>query len=162
MRYFNPIGAHPSSKIGELPIGKPNNLVPFITQTAAAWQEKLLVFGNDYNTADGSCVRDFIHVLDLADSHVKALDYLWQKEKSAIFNVGTGKGHSVLELVKAFQKANKLPLNYEIVGRRDGDIAEIFADTTWANKELGWHAQYSIEEALKDAWEWQKQLKKPD
>lgn len=161
LRYFNPIGAHPSAKIGELPIGKPNNLVPFITQTAASWQEKLLVFGDDYNTEDGSCVRDFIHVMDLAQSHVKALDYLGEKEQSAVFNVGTGKGHSVLELVAAFEKANDMLLNYEVVGRREGDIAEIYADTTRANKELNWQSEHDIETALRDAWNWQKQLKKP-
>lgn len=161
LRYFNPIGAHPSAKIGELPIGKPNNLIPFMTQTAATWQEKLFVFGDDYDTPDGSCVRDFIHVLDLAQSHVKALDYLQEKEQSAIFNVGTGKGHSVLELVEAFQRVNNVSLNYEVVARREGDVSEIYADTTLANRELNWQSEYSIEVALRDAWNWQKKLKKP-
>lgn len=160
LRYFNPIGAHPSGKIGELPIGTPNNLVPFITQTAAGWQNKLLVFGNDYETRDGSCIRDFIHVMDLAHSHVKALEFLFNNKVSSVFNVGTGKGNSVLELVNSFEKVNNLKLNYEIAPRREGDIAEIYAETTKVNNDLDWKSIYTIDDALKDAWSWQKKLKK--
>lgn len=162
LRYFNPIGAHPSAKIGELPNGVPGNLVPFITQTAAGIREFLSVFGDDYNTPDGSAVRDYIDVNDLAAAHVSAVNRLVegkQKKNYEIFNVGTGRGVSVLELVKAFEKANNLKLNYKVVDRREGDIEKIWAETTFANEELGWKATRGLEETLKSAWEWEKQLR---
>lgn len=162
LRYFNPIGAHPSAKIGELPNGVPGNLVPFITQTAAGIREFLSVFGDDYNTPDGSAVRDYIDVNDLAAAHVSAVNRLVegkQKKNYEIFNVGTGRGVSVLELVKAFEKANNVKLNYKIVARREGDIEKIWAETTFANEELGWKSTRGLEETLKSAWEWEKQLR---
>ena len=161
LRYFNPIGAHPSAHIGELPIGIPNNLAPFITQTAIGIREQLSVFGNDYNTPDGSCIRDYIHVVDLAKAHVKAVQRLIEnknKEKFEMFNLGTGKGVSVLEMVKTFEKVAGLKLNYKIVGRRAGDTEQVWADTNYANNELGWKAESTLEETLKSAWEWEKSL----
>ena len=161
LRYFNPIGAHPSSLIGELPFGVPNNLVPFITQTAAGIRETLTVFGNDYNTNDGTCIRDYIHVVDLAKAHVKALNYLENISDAGffdIFNIGTGKGYSVLEVIRAFEKASGKKLNYKIGSRRKGDIEAIYANADKAERVLGWKAISSMEDALRDAWNWQKRL----
>lgn len=161
LRYFNPIGAHPSGKIGELPRGIPNNLVPFVTQTAAGIREKLTVFGDDYDTPDGSCVRDFIHVMDLADAHVKALSYLENKAPNFydVFNVGTGQGNTVLEVIHTFEEVNNLKLNYQIGPRRPGDVVKIWADTTKINQVLGWYPKYSLADSLRDSWNWQKNLK---
>jgi UDP-glucose 4-epimerase len=160
LRYFNPVGAHPSAKIGELPNGVPNNLVPFVTQTAAGLRDKLTVFGNDYDTSDGSCVRDFIHVMDLADAHVKALNYLGEQDANSydVFNVGTGHGNTVLEVVETFEKVNQITLNYEIGPKRPGDVVKIWADTKKINQILGWFPKYSLEDSLRDSWNWQKTL----
>ena len=160
LRYFNPVGAHPSGEIGELPLGVPNNLVPFITQTAAGWREKLTVFGVDYNTPDGSCVRDYIHVMDLADAHVKSLEYLFEQKNNFIdiFNVGTGRGNTVLEVIKTFEKVSGLSLNYELGPRRPGDIEKVWANTDKVNQVLGWNAKFSLEDSLRDSWNWQKRL----
>ena len=159
LRYFNPIGAHPSALIGELPLGIPNNLVPFITQTGAGWRKELTVFGDDYNTKDGTCVRDYIHVVDLAIAHVKALEWLSNTEKQlGIFNVGTGKGVSVMEAVKAFEQSSGITLNYRIGERRAGDIEKIWASNKKAEEELKWSAKYSLNEAMEHAWKWQKTL----
>ena len=160
LRYFNPIGAHPSIKIGELPLGIPQNLIPYVTQTAAGIREELSVFGDDYNTHDGTAIRDYIHVVDLAKAHIAALKrliYKTNKENFEFFNIGTGKGSSVLDVIKTFEKITKKPLNYKIVGRREGDITAAFADTTIANKELKWKTEKSLEEALEAAWKWQQQ-----
>lgn len=161
LRYFNPVGAHPSGKIGELPNGTPNNLIPYITQTAAGIREKITVFGDDYDTPDGSCIRDFIHVMDLADAHMKALDYLSQQEKDFydVFNVGTGNGNTVLEVINTFEKVNDLKLNYEIGPRRAGDVIKIWADTQKINSVLGWQPSYSLEDSMRDSWNWEKGLK---
>jgi len=162
LRYFNPIGAHPSALIGELPRGVPNNLVPFITQTAAGIREQLSVFGNDYNTPDGSCIRDYINVVDLAKAHVLAINRLISKTNDdayEYFNVGTGKGASVLEVIKTFESATGVKLNYKIVNRRAGDIEKIYADTTKANKVLGWKAEATLNETLLSAWNWEKNLR---
>ena len=162
LRYFNPIGAHTSAIIGELPLGIPANLVPFITQTAAGIREKLSIFGDDYDTPDGTCIRDYIHVVDLAKAHVHAIKRMIENKNKSnyeIFNIGTGKGLSVLELVNAFQEVNNVKVNYQIVGRRPGDITSVYADTSLANKELGWIAQSSIEETLKSAWKWEKKIR---
>ncbi|MEC8636394.1 MAG: UDP-glucose 4-epimerase GalE, partial [Bacteroidota bacterium] len=162
LRYFNPIGGHSSIEIGELPKGKPQNLVPFITQTAAGIHEKLNVFGDDYPTLDGTCVRDYIHVVDLAKAHVVGLKRMMADEQSEsfeVFNLGTGKGNSVLEVIKTFEKVSGVALTYEIVDRRPGDIVEAYADTTKANKILGWQAENDLEEALKTAWEWEKKIR---
>ena len=163
LRYFNPIGAHPSGHIGELPLGVPNNLVPYITQTAAGIREKLTIFGNDYDTVDGTCVRDYIHVMDLADAHVKALQFLADAPSSdnicEVFNVGTGQGNSVLELVKAFEKTNDIKLHYTYGDRRSGDIEQIYASVDKLNQQLGWKAKRNVEEGLRDAWNWQQKLK---
>ncbi|TFV94106.1 UDP-glucose 4-epimerase GalE [Algoriphagus kandeliae] len=160
LRYFNPIGAHPSGKIGELPSGVPNNLVPFVTQTAAGIREKLTVFGDDYYTPDGSCVRDFIHVMDLADAHVKALSFLENKNTNFydVFNVGTGNGNTVLEVIHTFEEVNDLKLNYEIGPRRPGDVVKIWADTTKINQVLGWYPKNSLADSLRDSWNWEKKL----
>ncbi len=161
LRYFNPVGAHESALIGELPKGVPSNLIPFITQTAAGIRDQLKVFGNDYDTPDGSAVRDYIHVVDLAKAHVAAISrQLGGKQKAAFefFNIGTGKGHTVLEVVKTFEAVNELELNYEIVARRPGDVEKIYADTTFANEELGWKAELGLEDMLQSAWNWQKSL----
>ncbi len=161
LRYFNPIGAHPTAHIGELPNGVPNNLVPFITQTAAGIRECLNVFGNDYNTPDGSCIRDFIYVVDLAKAHVKAIDRMLEKgDRWSVYNVGTGNGLSVLELVNAFIKATGVELNYKIAPRRPGDIGVCYANADKANKELGWVANTPIEDVLLSAWNWQVKLGK--
>lgn len=158
LRYFNPIGAHASGLIGELPIGVPQNLIPFVTQTAAGIRKELSVFGDDYPTPDGTAIRDYIHVVDLAKAHISALKRLMQGKNSSkmeFFNVGTGKGSSVLEVIKAFEKVSKTNLNYKIVGRREGDIISAYADTSLANKELEWKAELGLEEALASAWQWQ-------
>jgi len=159
LRYFNPVGAHKSAKIGELPIGKPNNLVPFITQTAAGLRDELSIFGNDYDTPDGTCIRDYIHVSDLANAHVKAIQYLQnQKEKISIFNLGTANGNSVSEVVNAFEKVTGEKLNYQYVDRREGDVPAIYADSSKANKLLNWSCKYSLEESMLSAWKWQQNL----
>ncbi|PIE49198.1 MAG: UDP-glucose 4-epimerase GalE [Flavobacteriales bacterium] len=161
LRYFNPIGAHDSAKIGELPIGVPQNLVPFVTQTAAGIRKELSVFGGDYPTPDGTAIRDYIYVVDLAKAHIVAMKRLLDKKNKTayeIFNIGTGKGSSVLEVLQAFEAATGRKLPYKIVDRRAGDIVEAYADTTKANKELGWKAQYSLKDALASAWKWQKSL----
>jgi UDP-glucose 4-epimerase len=163
LRYFNPIGAHPSAEIGELPTGVPNNLVPFITQTAAGIRKQLQVFGNDYNTPDGTCIRDYINVVDLAKAHVIAVKRMLEhKSKYNIetFNLGTGRGLSVLELVNTFQKVNGVKVPYRIVDRREGDIEKVWADPAFANKELGWTAQETVEETLRTAWKWELRLAK--
>lgn len=160
LRYFNPVGAHTSGLIGELPIGTPNNLVPFITQTAAGIRKYLTVFGNDYKTDDGTCIRDYIHVMDLANAHVKALNTMSETGKSITLNVGTGKGSSVLEAVQSFEKVNQLKLNYKIGPKRSGDIEQIYAATELAEKTLKWRAKYSLDDAMKDAWRWEKNLAK--
>ena len=161
LRYFNPIGAHESALIGELPVGKPNNLLPFITQTAADIHEKLVIFGKDYPTTDGTCVRDYIHVVDLAEAHVKAMDYLLSIEEGCheIVNVGTGKGTSVLELVRAFEKENNMELNYVFGPKRSGDVIEIYANVDYAFSLLGWRSSRSIKDAVRDAWKWEKSIR---
>ncbi len=161
LRYFNPIGAHPSALIGELPRGVPNNLVPFITQTAIGKRECLSIFGNDYPTPDGTCLRDYIDIVDLAKAHVCAVSRMIDgkmKENYEIFNIGTGRPLSVYELVTAFEKVNGLKLNYKYADRRPGDVVAIWADPTLANEELGWKAERSIEETLASAWAWEKHL----
>ena len=163
LRYFNPIGAHDSSKIGELPLGIPQNLVPFITQTAAGLRDQLSVFGDDYPTKDGSCIRDYIHVVDLAKAHVVALERLLKDRNSnqfETFNIGTGKGSSVLEVVHAFEKVTQQKLNYKIVNRREGDVISVYADTKKANDVLGWKAEKSMEESLLSSWNWEKKVRK--
>lgn len=162
LRYFNPIGAHPSAEIGELPIGVPQNLVPFITQTAMGLREKLAVYGNDYPTQDGTAIRDYIHVVDLAKAHVVALKRLLDKkniDKVETFNLGTGTGSSVLEVITAFEKVSDKKLNYQIVGRREGDIVEAYANTDKANEVLGWKAESSLEESLASAWKWEQKIR---
>ena len=162
LRYFNPIGAHPSAEIGELPIGTPQNLIPFVTQTAIGVRKQLSVFGDDYNTPDGSCIRDYIHVVDLAKAHVISLDRMLNGKSKAnleIFNVGTGRGVSVLELINAFEKATGVKLNYKIVDRREGDIEKVWANPDYANNELGWKAKETIEDTLASAWKWQLELR---
>ena len=162
LRYFNPIGAHDSSKIGELPLGIPQNLVPFITQTAAGLRDQLSVFGDDYPTEDGSCIRDYIHVVDLAKAHVVALERLLKNRNSnqfETFNIGTGKGSSVLEVVNAFEKVTQQKLNYKIVDRREGDVISVYADTKKANEVLGWKAENSMEESLLSSWNWEKKVR---
>ena len=155
LRYFNPIGAHHSGLIGELPLGTPNNLVPFITQTAAGIIENLTVFGNDYNTIDGTCVRDYIHVMDLAEAHVRSLQTMELNEKSFTLNIGTGKGSSVLEVIQAFEKVNHTKLNYKIGAKREGDIEQIYAETTLSETTLAWKTKRTLEDAMRDAWKWQ-------
>ncbi len=162
LRYFNPIGAHPSAEIGELPLGIPQNLVPFITQTAMGLREKLLVFGNDYPTHDGTAIRDYIHVVDLAKAHVVALKRLVEKqntEKLEIFNLGTGTGSSVLEVIAAFEKISGKQLNYQIVDRREGDITSAYANTDKANTVLGWKTQHNLEDGLASAWKWELKIR---
>ncbi|WP_166332588.1 UDP-glucose 4-epimerase GalE [Sphingobacterium chungjuense] len=161
LRYFNPAGAHASALIGELPIGVPQNLVPFITQTAIGKREKLTVFGGDYETTDGSCVRDYIHVVDLAKAHVAAIKLLEKGNpagKYDVFNIGTGIGYSVLEAIKAFEKTSGQKLNYEIGPRRDGDIVKVWGDVTKSAEKLGWKAELGIEEMMKSAWAWEKYI----
>ena len=162
LRYFNPVGAHESANIGELPLGVPQNLIPFITQTAIGLREKLSVFGDDYPTPDGTCIRDYIHVVDLAKAHVTALKRLINKnnaDKVEVFNLGTGKGKSVLEVIKTFEKVSGQKLNYTIVGRREGDITQAYADTTKANDVLGWKSQLNLEDALASAWKWEQKVR---
>lgn len=161
LRYFNPIGAHPSAQIGELPLGVPNNLVPFITQTGAGIREKLTVYGDDYETPDGTCLRDYIHVSDLADAHVAAIKMLLGLEKDNyynVYNVGTGNPNSVLEVIKTFEEVSGKPLNYEIGARREGDVPALYADASKIKTELGWTAKHSMRQALEDAWRWQESL----
>ncbi len=161
LRYFNPVGAHESALIGELPIGVANNLIPFITQTAAGIREQLSVFGNDYNTHDGTAVRDYIHVVDLAKAHVIAVDRMLnnsQKKNLEIFNLGTGNGFSVLDVVKAFESSTGQKLNYKLVDRRPGDVEQVWADTSFANSELGWKAKLNLESMMSSAWKWQQHL----
>ena len=161
LRYFNPIGAHPSALIGELPNGVPNNLMPYITQTAAGIRAQLAVFGDDYDTPDGTCIRDFIHVVDLAKSHVCAVERLLHNQQKAhfeVFNIGTGKGFSVLQVIKSFERMSGRKLNYRIAGRREGDIEKIWADTTYSNEELGWHSKQTLDDMTRDAWRWQQAL----
>lgn len=162
LRYFNPMGAHPSTQIGELPIGVPQNLVPFITQTGVGLREELSVFGDDYPTKDGTCIRDYIYVVDLAKAHVISLQRLLNDknlENYEVFNVGTGTGSSVLEVIHSFEKASGKKLNYKIVDRRPGDIISAYADTTKANEVLGWKAKYTLDEAMKSAWDWEQKVR---
>jgi UDP-glucose 4-epimerase len=162
LRYFNPIGAHPSALIGELPRGVPENLVPFLTQTGYGIREELKVFGDDYNTPDGSCIRDYLHVVDLAKAHVVAIKRLIEGKNKAdyeVFNLGTGNGVSVLEAIKSFERVSGIKLKYKIVGRRAGDIEKIWADPSFANKELGWKTLSSLDEAMKTAWDWEKNFR---
>jgi UDP-glucose 4-epimerase len=156
LRYFNPIGAHESGLIGEDPNGKPNNLMPYITQVAIGKRDKLSVFGDDYDTPDGTGVRDYIHVVDLAKGHLKALEKIMKENIVQAYNLGTGKGYSVLDLVKTFQKVNEVEIPYEITDRRPGDIAICYADPEKAKKELNWQAEKGIEEMCRDSWNWQK------
>ena len=161
LRYFNPIGAHSTAEIGELPIGIPQNLVPFLTQTAAGIRPALSVFGNDYDTPDGSCIRDYINIVDLAKAHVVAIDRLLNDKSNdnlEIFNLGTGNGVSVLELINTFERATGVKVPYQIVGRREGDIEKVWADPMRANEVLGWKAQETLEDTLKSAWKWQEKL----
>ena len=155
LRYFNPIGAHESGRIGEDPTGIPNNLLPYITQVAIGKLPQLGVFGDDYPTHDGTGVRDYIHVVDLAKGHVKAIEYAAEHKGTEIFNLGTGTGYSVLDIVKAFEKANNIEIPYVIKPRRDGDIAECYADPVKAKEKLGWQAEKSLEEMCRDSWRWQ-------
>lgn len=162
LRYFNPIGAHPTALIGELPLGVPQNLVPYITQTAAGLRKELSIFGDDYNTPDGTAIRDYINVVDLSEAHVVAINRLIKKNQKAnyeFFNVGTGQGVSVMQLVKTFMEVTGLNLPYTIAPRRTGDIEKIWADTTFSNKELGWEAKKTVEETLQSAWEWEKNVR---
>lgn len=162
LRYFNPIGAHPTAHIGELPIGVPQNLIPFITQTGIGLREQLSVYGDDYPTPDGTCIRDYIHVVDLAKAHVVALQRLLAKknlEKVEVFNLGTGTGSSVLEVINTFEKVSGKKLPYQIVGRREGDIISAYASTDKANQVLGWKAQSTLEEALTYAWKWEQKIR---
>ena len=165
LRYFNPIGAHASAKIGELPLGVPQNLVPFITQTAAGLRKELAVFGDDYPTPDGTCIRDYIHVVDLAEAHVAALTRLVKGESTndyEIFNLGTGKGSSVLEVIESFEKVSGSKLPYRIAGRREGDVIQAFANTEKANSVLGWKSKYSLDDALASAWAWERKIRNLD
>ena len=162
LRYFNPVGAHPSALIGELPRGVPQNLVPYITQTAAGVRECLSIFGDDYPTEDGSCLRDYIDIVDLAKAHVAAINRMVEGKNKCgyeIFNVGTGRAVSVFELVKTFERVNNLKLNYRVAPRRAGDVVAVWADTTLANEELGWRAERSLEQTLQSAWEWEKRVR---
>jgi UDP-glucose 4-epimerase len=171
LRYFNPVGGHESGMLGELPLGTPNNLVPYLTQTAAGIRKQLTVFGDDYDTRDGSCIRDFIHVMDLAEAHVKAIERLFDEDRDRdkemktpdannfeVFNVGTGNGYTVLELINKFEEINGVKVNYKIGPRRDGDIVRIWADTTKSYDVLGWQAKRGLDEMVKDSWAWQQNL----
>jgi UDP-glucose 4-epimerase len=163
LRYFNPIGAHPTSLIGEIPKGIPENLVPYMTQTGIGLRDELKVFGNDYNTPDGSCIRDYLHVCDLANAHVVAVKRLIEnsnKKNFEVFNLGTGKGVSVFEAIDSFERISGQKLNYRIMGRREGDIEKIWADPSFANSELGWKTRYSLDDAMRSAWEWEKKIRK--
>ena len=162
LRYFNPIGAHPSAHIGELPIGVPQNLVPYITQTGIGMREQLSVFGGDYETPDGTCIRDYIHVVDLAKAHVVALQRLLQNKNTTnyeVFNLGTGKGSSVLEAIQSFERVSDMSLNYKIVGRREGDITAAYADTNRANDVLGWKTELTLDDAMASAWKWEQKIR---
>ncbi len=162
LRYFNPIGSHASALIGELPVGVPNNLVPFITQTAIGLRDELKVFGNDYNTPDGTAIRDYINVVDLAKAHVVALERLYEKKNKKafeVFNLGTGNGSSVMEVIKAFESATGVKVKYKITERREGDVGKVYADAGLANRELGWKAKKTLEESLLTSWNWEKNLK---
>lgn len=162
LRYFNPIGAHPSAMIGELPRGVPSNLLPFVTQTAAGLRQQLKVYGNDYNTPDGSCIRDYIYVVDLAKAHVKAVERMLSgksEEQVEVFNLGTGRGLSVLEILNTFMQVTGVNIPYEIVGRREGDIEQVWANPNKANEMLGWKADTPIEEVLLSAWKWEQKLR---
>lgn len=159
LRYFNPIGAHPTALIGELPLGVPANLIPFVTQTAIGLRKELSVYGNDYNTPDGTCIRDYINVVDLAKAHVVAVNRMINNKNKAsfeVFNIGTGNGSTVFEIINSFEKVTGVKLNYKVVGRRAGDIEKVWADTTYANKELGWKAEKTLDETLLSAWKWEK------
>ncbi len=161
LRYFNPIGAHPSAEIGELPNGVPNNLLPFVTQTAVGMRKQLSVFGDDYNTPDGSCIRDYINVVDLAKAHVISVKRLMDnisEDQVETFNLGTGRGLSVLEILNSFERVNKIKVPYKIVGRREGDIEKVWADPSYANNVLGWKATETVDDTLKSAWKWEKKL----
>lgn len=162
LRYFNPIGAHPTAEIGELPLGIPQNLVPFITQTAAGLRQELSVFGNDYPTSDGTAIRDYIHVVDLANAHVVAMQRLIENrnlKKVETFNIGTGTGSSVLEVIHAFEEVSGQKLPYKLVGRREGDVVEAYANTDKANSILGWKAQLTLKDALASAWKWERKIR---
>ena len=162
LRYFNPIGAHDTAKIGELPLGIPQNLIPYVTQTAAGIREELSVFGDDYNTSDGTAIRDYIHVVDLAKAHIAALQRLIKKKNETnfeFFNIGTGKGTSVLEIIKTFEKVTGKKLNYKIVGRREGDITAAYADTSKANDVLGWKTKLTLDDAMDSAWKWEQKIR---
>ncbi|MFI5220752.1 MAG: UDP-glucose 4-epimerase GalE [Bacteroidia bacterium] len=161
LRYFNPVGAHDSALIGELPLGIPNNLVPFITQTAIGKRDILTVFGNDYSTPDGTCIRDYIHVVDLAKAHVKAIEFLKkekQKENFSVFNIGTGRGNSVLEVINSFKKVSGEKLKYKIGERRPGDVVQVYSSCTKAEKELGWKAERTLDDCMETAWKWEQRL----
>jgi UDP-glucose 4-epimerase len=161
LRYFNPVGAHDTAALGELPLGVPNNLVPFITQTAAGIRPELSVFGSDYNTSDGTAVRDYIHVVDLAKAHVIAVKRMLEKKQKTgyeVFNLGTGNGSSVMEVIRAFESSTGVKLNYKLVDRRPGDIEQVWADTAYANEELGWKAELDINVMMASAWKWQQHL----
>lgn len=161
LRYFNPVGAHSSAEIGELPIGVPANLVPYITQTAMGIRQELTIFGDDYDTRDGSCIRDYVHVMDIANAHTKALQYMLDgkmQQNCDVFNLGTGNGVSVLEAVASFEKVNNLKLNYKIGPRRQGDVIAVYADNSKAIQQLSWQVQYDLDEMMRSAWEWQKKL----
>jgi len=165
LRYFNPVGAHPSALIGEMPLGKPENLVPAITQTAIGKLPQMKVYGNDYPTPDGSCVRDYIHVCDIAHAHTLALQYLISHKsnsKCEIFNLGSGNGVTVLEAIKAFEKVSKVKLNYVIGARRQGDVVAVYADNKLAREKLGWNIQYSLEDMMDTAWKWELKLKEDE
>jgi UDP-glucose 4-epimerase len=161
LRYFNPVGAHPSALLGELPIGVPNNLMPFVTQTAIGKLKELVVYGDDYNTPDGTAVRDYIHVVDLAKAHVKACEYMLEnkiKQDVEVFNIGTGRGNSVLEVIDTFEKVNNVKVPHRIGARRVGDAEQNYADVSRANNELGWKAELNLEDMVRDAWRWQQAL----
>jgi UDP-glucose 4-epimerase len=162
LRYFNPVGAHPSALIGELPLGKPDNLVPMITQTAIGKRPKMIVFGHDYDTRDGSCIRDYIHVMDIANAHTRALQFLLDKKNSSnceVFNLGTGNGVTVLEAINAFEKISGVKLNYELGPRRPGDVIAIYANNTHAREKLGWEPKIGIEDMMRTAWQWEVSLR---
>ena len=163
LRYFNPVGAHESALIGELPNGVPANLIPFVTQTAAGIREQITVFGNDYNTPDGTCIRDYIHVMDLADAHIKAFEYLDSVQETSFYdtiNVGTGKGNSVLEVLETFEKVSGQKVNYQIGDRREGDVEQVYANVDKAKKVLNWETKYDLDRSLADAWRWEQKISK--
>lgn len=163
LRYFNPVGAHESGKLGELPVGVPSNLVPFVAQTAAGIRETITIFGDDYDTPDGTCIRDYIHVMDLADAHVKAFEYLEKQQTDSfydVFNIGTGNGNTVLEVINTFQEVTSTPVNYRIGERRNGDVEQIFANADKAERVMGWKANKTLDDSLRDTWRWQQTLMK--